>query len=199
LILLEEKMNATRLPKLVIAVCLVITAFIAYQIFQNTGMVAANSGASPSTGFGDLRRVESQQSLANSNSALPSIGFGNLRRVESQQSLANAASVPQAIGFGDLRRVESQQSLGSGSSASQSIGFGDLRLFEAEGQGYAKAVSPARQADIARWVGLGELYTNMENNDALRIQDAIAARWVAMGEAYSKLQGSRDTLAPLPK
>ncbi len=27
---------------------------------------------------------------------------------------------------------------------------------EAMGQAYAKAVSPARQADVARWVGLGE-------------------------------------------
>jgi hypothetical protein len=126
-------MNTTRLPKLVIAVCLILAAFFAYQAFyQNPASVSANSGTSQSVGFGDLRRVEGQQSLIPTG-ASQTIGFGDLRRVEAQQSLA-ASSSAQRVGFGDLQRYEGQQSLTTTNSASRRVGFGDLRRFEAQQQ-----------------------------------------------------------------
>lgn len=127
-----EKMNTTRLTKLVIAVCLILAAFFAVQIFQGNVSAAANTGASKSVGFGDLQRYEAQQSLNTANSASRYIGFGDLQRYEAQQSITTSDSAPRSIGFGDLQRFEAQQALNAVNSASRYVGFGDLRLFEYE-------------------------------------------------------------------
>ena len=66
----------------------------------------------------------------------------------------------------------------------------DLARWVAIGEAYSQRevdnVQRARDADIARWVGMGKAYTQRELDNMQRARDADAARWVAMGEAYKQ-------------
>ena len=50
----------------------------------------------------------------------------------------------------------------------------------------AQGFQRARDADLARWVEMGEAYRQREVTNMQRARDADVARWVAMGEAYKQ-------------
>lgn len=50
----------------------------------------------------------------------------------------------------------------------------------------AQGFQRARDADLARWVAIGEAHSQREVANMQRARDADVARWVAMGEAYKQ-------------
>jgi hypothetical protein len=66
----------------------------------------------------------------------------------------------------------------------------DLARWVAIGEAYSQRevdnMQRARDADLARWVAMGEAYTQRELDNMQRARDADLARWVAMGEAYKQ-------------
>ena len=50
----------------------------------------------------------------------------------------------------------------------------------------AQGFQRARDADLARWVAMGEAYSQRELDNMQRARDADVARWLAMGEAYKQ-------------
>lgn len=71
----------------------------------------------------------------------------------------------------------------------------DVARWVAIGEAYTQRdvanMQGARDADLARWVEMGKGYAQRELENMQRARDADVARWVAMGEAY-KLRVASD-------
>lgn len=115
-------MNKTRLPILIVAVCLTLSAILVAWTFQTS--TAATQPANPvAFSFGNLHRLEDQ--ALNTN---PS-GFGDLHRLEAQAS--TPAPTGGYAGLGDVHRYEAMRMLPmTGASAPVYAGMGDLHAFE---------------------------------------------------------------------
>jgi len=106
-------MNTKRLIKLIVVPAITLTVLGVLLVFRIS--FAAKNDNQASTGMGELRRFEAQQSLPivrDQRSRHSYAGMGDLRRFEAQQSLPvviGQGSRHSYVGMGDLRRFEAQQ------------------------------------------------------------------------------------------
>jgi len=71
-------------------------------------------------------------------------------------------------------------------AAEYEIGQADVARWVAMGQAYVRVGADAgRLADVARWEAMGQAYAKV-STDAGRLADV--ARWEAMGQAYAQIE-----------
>lgn len=194
-------MNTNRVLSILIAITLVITGVLVVQSAIDTSTV--NARAKESLTFNtDAARWQAlgeyyakQKSAANFN-----IEAQHIREIASERWEAMGQAYTKAVSAArqaDLARWVGLGEFYTNLNTSASMQFDAQHVrdinsarWEAMGQAYAKTVSPARQADLARWVAQGEYFTTLQSAanisfDALRIRDINSARWEALGQAYA--------------